>query len=1051
MRILPFVCLVLLLAPERTYSEEMGVPGVSHGVTAGTDVVAPGAAFLNPVSRETLTAPATGASPTGKLDAAQEQTGAIAGIIVDAGTRRPLAAVEVSIPEVNRSTSTGANGRYRLAGVPAGTHSVRFQVLGYGAVSEEVTLQAGQTVEVNMELRPQALALDEIVVTGTAGGTQRRAIGNVVETLDADEIQRVAPVLDVQQLISQRSAGVVVLPAAGQVGTGAALRIRGTSSMSLANDPIVYIDGIRMDSDPRRGPSQRGGRWVSRLNDISPNDIESIEIIKGPAAATLYGTEASNGVIQIVTKRGASAAPEFDVGIRTGANWYWNPEGRSGLRWYINPDTGQPEGVNIYEHERLNGLGPIFGYGLQQGYSLNVRGGTDAVRYFVSTAWDDDTGVVDWNWDKRLNLRANLDLVLADNLTARTSTGYTNRRTSLAQTGVGFYSDPFSNLIWGHPATLNEPRRGFFVAPHEEWSKVETRSDLDRITTSLELRFEPFDWLANRLNVGVDVNEGKDWVLWPRQPEGASHFWASHGLGRKEADRITHRFFTTDYSGSATYNLASQLAFTTSAGFQYYRRVSSGISAIGQEFPAPPLTTVSGAADRSGEETFEENSTVGVYLQQQVDWRNRVFVTMAVRADDNSAFGAEFDAAIYPKLSATWVLHEEPFWNVSWVDQLRLRSAWGAAGQQPGAFDAPRLYSPSVGYGDEAAIIPGSFGNPQLRPERGEELEYGFDASFFDGRVDLIFSRYDRRIKDAIVQRPVPPSTGFSGSQIVNLAAVRGWGNELGLTIRMLERPRFAWELGGQFATMRNRIDDMGELEVIGAGGRNEHRAGYPIAAVFGMHVQDAVLDDQGFVLESMCDGGTGPRGLDPGGATVSCDDAHRLYFGPSMPTWQLGLNSTMTLLGNLSVFARVEANGGHYNVNTELRAIHNLGNSEVILRRDDPLVQATRIYDNDLMGLYKAGFARLREAGLNYSLPDSWVERLPASRGSINLAGRNLMMLWTAEHGFATPRDGRVEPPIGGVWVWDPEIRSSGQVSTNLQTVMPPFTSATITMRFSF
>ncbi|MGH2395126.1 MAG: carboxypeptidase-like regulatory domain-containing protein, partial [Candidatus Limnocylindria bacterium] len=312
--------------------------------------------------------------------ALQQPTGAVSGAVTDTRTGGPLVGVQVSIGGSGLGVLTNEQGRYTIENVPAGQVTVVVESLGFANVERAVTVASGQTVTVDVQLTMTAVDLDEIVVTGTAGGTQRRAIGNVVATVNADEVLARAPIDNVDQLLGQRTPGLMMLPGTGQVGTGSAIRIRGNSSLSLTNEPIIYIDGVRMDSNPRRGPGQRGGANVSRLNDIHPSDIESIEIIKGPAAATLYGTEASNGVVQIITKRGASGNVQFDVSTRIGTNWLWNPEGRTGLRFMPDPDRpGELFGFNVYEHERLNGTGPIFGYGLLQSYNLSLRGGTDFV------------------------------------------------------------------------------------------------------------------------------------------------------------------------------------------------------------------------------------------------------------------------------------------------------------------------------------------------------------------------------------------------------------------------------------------------------------------------------------------------------------------------------------------------------------------------------------------------------------------------------------------------------------------------------------------------
>lgn len=983
----------------------------------------------------------------------QQAVGGVTGTVRDASSLAPRANVQVSIPGTGLGTLTTAQGRFLIPNVPAGTHRVLVQSIGYAPAEQTVTVAAGQTVALEFTLQQRALDLDEIVVTGTAGGQQRRAIGNVVATVNASQVLEQAPVTNVNQLLAQRTPGLMMLPGTGQVGTGSSIRIRGNSSLALSNEPIIYIDGVRMDSDAGRGPGQRGGANISRLNDINPNDIESIEIIKGPAAATLYGTEASNGVIQIITKRGSSGAPQYDFTARVGTNWLWNPGGRTGMRWMPDPDRpGEFFGFNVYENEAENGNGPIFGYGLQQGYNLGVRGGTDAVRYFFSVSRDDDRGIVDWNTDQRIALRGNTELLLSEKLTAVVASSYISGETRLAQGAINI--DPFSNLIWSNPRNLNLGQRGFFNSPPEEWGKVETSNGLTRSTSSIELRLSPVDGWTNRLVAGLDSNDEVNTVLYPQQPEGASHYYGQLALGSKTVTRAARRFVTVDFSSSYNFN-RGDWSFQPSVGFQYYRTSLSSINASGSQFPAVPITTVSGGATRSGEEDFVENATVGLYIQQQVGWKNRAFLTAAVRGDDNSAFGTEYDAAIYPKLSGTWVISEEDFWSFDRVDQLRLRAAWGAAGQQPGTFDASQLWSPTIGYQNQPALLPSAFGNPQLSPERGEELEVGFDASFLNGRVDLAFTRYQKTIKDAIVNRPLAPSSGFTGSQIVNIGEVAAWGNEIGLNARLVEGQNFQWEFDTQFSTMENEIRDLGGEEFIPGAGQAQQREGYSIGDFFLRRYISAELDANGNLItaSAMCDGGRGPQGVDPGGAPVPCGQAPKVWLGHTQPTWQIGAGTGVTLWNNLRLYARVEGNGGHYQANTEIRAIHNQGTSLAVLRRDDPELIVYRAFENDATANYKAGFLRLREISANFDLPDAMVERIGARRASISLGMRNVTMLWTAEHGWGTYRDGSIRVPVGRreMITWDPEVRANGNLSTGYQTVLPPTASFTSTLRLSF
>jgi TonB-linked SusC/RagA family outer membrane protein len=889
------------------------------------------------------------------------------------------------------------------------------------------------------------------VITGTGGVTQRRAVGNVIETIKAADVLEVAPARSVEQLVGARTPGLIVLPATGQVGTGAQLRIRGTSSLSLSNDPLIYIDGVRMDASANRGQAQRGGAGASRLNDINPEDIESIEVIKGPAASTLYGTEASNGVIQIITKRGRTGTTRFDFSTRQGTNWLANPEGRAGTLYGKVQATGEILSFNLYQHEIDVGNGPIFQNGRNQGYVGSLNGGTDANRYYMSAAYDDDVGVVAWNWDKKFTGRANIDAAVGSKLRLQGSLGHIRDRIRLAQPAIDV--DPFSQLVWGTPLTMNAGQRGFSNSPPEEWSTVESHTDNDRTTISLTANYEPKEWFSHRLVTGLDVSSENNWRLYPRQPLGNLDFLGNNGLGNKNVQRVSRNFLTLDYAANIKYGWSEALRLTTSVGLQHYRSEISTITATATTFPAGPITTVSGGATTSGLEDFQANATVGMFVQQQAAWNNRVFLTAAMRGDDNSAFGKSFSAAYYPKLSASWVVSEEPWWHVPVLGDLRLRAALGAAGTQPGTFDAARLYDPSVGYTNQPGLVPFSFGNPELRPERSRELEMGFETTLLNGRADLSYTHYSRRITDAIVNSPIPPSLGFPGFQVINIGQVSGWGDELAANVRLLEGNRVSWEVGTQLASNGNRIDDMGGTQflTVGGGGQAQNRVGYGIGDFFLIKARSATLDPTGAIISSVCDGGTGASGLEQGGPDVPCASAPRVFWGHSQPTWQAGLNTTVTLFQKLRLYGRVDGNGGHLQSNTEIRALHNQGSTLPVILRNDPLLQVYRSLEADAVGTYNAGFLRLRELSATYTLPSTLASRVGANAASVSAAGRNLSMLWTGEQGWNTSRDGEVYVPIAGQHVWDPEIRAVGQLSNGYQTILPPTASFTMTLRLNF
>lgn len=985
-----------------------------------------------------------------------EFTGTIEGRVTHGRTGQPLTAAQVFIQGGQQGGITDRAGEYQITGVPAGTVTVEAQLIGFAAAQQEVTVVSGETVRVDLQLTERALALDELVVTGTPGGTQRRAIGNVVDRLDATEIQDVVHTQNVQQLLSGRSTGLMQLGGeAGSPGGGYGLRVRGASSIGLGNSPIVYIDGVRMDAEPRTTGGIFYASPINRLNTLNPADIASIEIIKGPAAATLYGTEASAGVIQILTHRGVSGSPQFDVSFTGGTNWLWDPAGRAGLRWARLPN-GEVISANVYEQEAREGLGPPFGYGSLGSFQGTIRGGTDLVNYFVSTSYSDETGILGYDSDTRFSGRLNLELLLTERLTTSLRMGYVKGDTRLGMTTL--QNCAMCEIGWASPR--NTASRGFRGSPPEEWGKSIATSEVDRTILSFEASHNPWDWFSQRIITGFDLNQEHYSELFPRQPEGRDHFWgAALGEGRKIANRSRRSSVSFDYAGTMRYSAFEDWTFSTSFGFQAFRNLTEIQGGRADGFPAIPITTLSGGGSPRANESWVESASVGVFVQQQFDWQNRLFLTAAIRGDDSSAFGERFDAAIYPKLSGAWVISEEPFFEFDWIEEFRIRGAWGAAGRQPAAFAANRLYTPTTGFNDEPTLQPSAFGNPDLSPERSTELEVGFEASFLDGRLTAVYTRFDRTTDDLIVARPIPLSTGFPGTQLANLGKVSSWGNEFSIDANLVQGRRFDFSLGTQFTTQRNEIDDLGGVDFIAGQGLIQNRVGFSIGDLFMYRILDAELDSSGAAIPSsfICDGGTGRAGLEFGGNPVPCSEASRLRWGSSEPTWLLGVNLNATVLERLQLYARVEGAGGHSARGGNYLAGHTsqLATEAAVLRNDpdDNLFDAYRVLQRDPLTFFELGFARLREVSATYSLPSSVTQRIGANRGSVTLGGRNLLMLWTAQQGFQIRGESSIQTSMpGSARIWDPELRMPTNLGTGVEgTQLPPVASVNLSVRLSF
>ena len=948
-----------------------------------------------------------------------QQGGTITGQ-VRSSDNEVVSAAQVFIASLGIGGLTQANGRYLLQNVPAGSYDVTVERIGYRGSSATVVVNAAATVVQDFRIAVDALSLDEIVVTGTPGGTQRRAIGNVVERLDVGSLNANPAINTLEAALSGRTPGVVIRGSSGSAGGGKRILIRGVASVGLPTDPIVYVDGVRINSERRDVERYTA---MSRLNDFDPADIESIEIIKGPAAATLYGTEASAGVIQIITRTGQTGAPVFDASVELGQMWM--PQRFMDRSHHFTNDPSlcpvipctsmdQLREVDLQAEAVAAGglLGPgepSFHHGLTQGYNLAVRGGTDLVRYSASLTRNDDRGVVDWNWDTRTSIRGSLVVTGSEKLSFTLSGGFSQGERS----SPGSY---WTNFNWGgREASVfatgpTGEYHGWIIAPQsfgEQGGRLETHGST-RSTWSLRTDLNVTDWLAHRLIVGTDQLNERSEEFESRIESSNAPFWISAGrVGERTISSWDLPVWTVDFSGTATFRFNDErLGTATSYGLQWYERAETFHSSTGENFAVAGLSTVSATSSRDGSETFVENKTFGVYFQEQLDLNNRIFLTGAIRLDDNSAFGTDFDAAVYPKVSATWVVHEESFWGVDWMDQFRLRAAWGKAGRQPDTFASSRLYSPQTGPGGQPILTPSSFGNAELGPEKGEEIEIGFDAEFLGGFAGLNFTYFNKTTKDAIVTRGIAPSlwpavgsNATAGAlQFANIGEVNAWGTETLLSLRLVQAGPVLWRMDTAFTTLGNLVTDMGGLSRIQIGRTRAHVEGFPIAHLSSHRVLSAefVSGDRGEIKNLMCDGGTGKAGNEFGGAAVPCDEAPQLYWGNSQPSWLVNLTSTWTLFDDWQAAVNIDATGGHWMSSEYMGAkATSRPNSPEIFLQDNPIYLAYRTLNRNGLGFHEGGFAKLREVSLAYTVPDGMTGLVGVSRATLAVGVRNVAELW--------------------------------------------------------
>jgi TonB-dependent SusC/RagA subfamily outer membrane receptor len=957
------------------------------------------------------------------------QAGSITGIITEAKTGQPVPQAQVSVAGTRLVRSTGDDGRYTIAAVPAGTRTITVRRLGYDPMTREVTVRDNESATLDFALAVATTRLAEIVSTAT-GEQRRREVGSSIASIRADSLVTVAPVKSFGDLLLGRSPGVLSMEENGAVGGAGRIRIRGLNSALVSNDPIVVIDGARVEASAAQlgGSGDQlgtGGRVTGRLADIDPEEIASVEVVKGPSAATLYGTDAANGVIVITTKRGQTGRTSWtafmDQGILQqkldmedlypdtyysfGRSTATNEPLRCTLLMQAAAEC-MVDSLVSFNPFKLSDLTP-FKDGYRQQYGVQVSGGTaGGATYFLSGAGEQEIGtnhmpsvdqallmaqrgvssLPDWqirpNAYKRVNLRGNFTTPVGRRATASFATGFIANKARLndnnAYRNIGYRDD---NDGWVQYGPDNNSRPGYRFA-------ARTQDDVRRFTSSLSTTYNPLDWLALRATAGADLSTNMGGYLL-RTGEASP----GNNFSQRTAEDYQHTLYTVDLGTTATRQISPAFSSRTSVGMQYNRRTSRSTYIMATDLPLGSETVEGAGYFYVNWERTNNTAVAGGYIEEHLGFRDRLFLTGALRFDSASTFGEDFATATYPKLGVSWVVSDgEVGARLGLVNALRLRASYGAAGIQPGPTDALTLVQTVTSVRvDGPGTAPGGklvAGNPNVRPERSAEFEGGFDAELAASRVRLEFTGYRRTSTDALVRRPNAPSVG--GDRIENLGSVRNEGLELLLSADVLRGGAVGAGFTATGSVNKNRLLRLGEGVLV----RNplaesmQLEEGYPVHGIWG------------FVIESFADA-NGNGIIEPGEFQLSSESHFR---GSSFPTREGTVSPFVTLFGErLHLSGLVQYRGGFYRMNFEKGNCFAPADScpaanvpsTPLADQAQTLAYTTRYSVGPLVD--EGSYAMLRELSARFTVPASLARYARADGGSVVLAARNVAVLWKA------------------------------------------------------
>jgi len=978
------------------------------------------------------------------------QTGTISGVLTNGETGEPLSNVQISLEGTGMGTLTNNQGRFLILNAPAGEREVVAQLIGFREERRTVSLGSGESALADMSMYPLAVELEGVVVTGTAIAAQKREVGNSISLVTSDELLY-AGAINLEDALRGRALGVSITGASGTAGAGSDILLRGTNSVNGRNRPLIYVDGVRMPTGTLEDASGEAQEHATFLGSIREEDIERIEIIKGPAASSLYGTDASAGVIQIFTKKGSPGAPRWTMNMQQGLQrvGHVGPSlDPTGLR--VNDCTRQfnhslEEGYHFNRDESGTLIAdpgcPASGTWLRdahvQDYSLSVRGGSEEVTYYASAGYGITEGVIDPNESEDVNVRANFAFSGFENVQINLNNFYTRRDIAWIPNG-----DNSEGLLY------NVARGDEGETPDNDDSAVlDLTQDqtINHFNSSANVDWTPMDNMRHRLTFGLDYSNShyitqRPWLFW------------NNPLGTRTVDIENRRVITLDYAGTYLFELPGNFTSTTSAGAQYNQFEHLGNRTDVEGFIGPGAKVLENAEEVTNyNEDRDATEGGGFFIQEQIGWRNRLFVNVGLRADTHSSFGREYTKDVrftmYPKAQATYTLSDHEFWP-SWWETFRLRGAYGESGEAPPADASVTIFeASSLADENNLGFIIDNLANLRVGPERAKEFEGGFDASLFDGILALNGTAYYRRTFDGLINVAPAPSSGINEAIPQNVGIWDSRGIEVGLDFLVFEGFSSRVSINANYQYNLTKMVELGnpQFEQFSFSYLNRYRKDRPIPALTGKQMCNP--DEMGALPTYTDDDDCVLNGVE------IRNHPDTFFYAPSRPPHEASVGFRATLFNDFILDAFGVAQVGHWlydDLAQELAAdglwpecwpINDAVNAGV--QAEDPSLYSMytakeigRCWENESDNedwMEPADYFRLQAVSLSYRMPRDW---LPGgfTGATIQLRATNLFT-WTRFSGLYP----------------DALIRPAQQTARGAGYILPPARQFSMNLRVNF
>ena len=920
---------------------------------------------------------------------AQQLTGTIKGKATDGATKEGLVGANVLVAGTTRGTSTDVDGNFTLI-LPPGEYTVEVRSIGYSKKTQAVSLAASQTVDLKFELQQDVLQMDEVVITGTGGLAPSKArLGNSIGTISTESLKKAA-LTSIQQVLDGKTTGVQILNSSGMAGMNSIIKLRGVGSITGNNSPLIMVYGVRLtqlntwsnDGSNSSGGTYdgRGGQVVGTLNLINPADIDRVEILKGASAATLYGSDAANGVIQIFTKSGAGLAP--------GVTKFQYVSEYKAADWSIYNDQFSPAAQSVVRSNP----------GITNSNQFSVTGAGAQYRFYAAGSLTDaQTGVM-FNRNMNRDFKANFTYFIDDANQLKVGAGYVRDDVQRPDADNSTWS-PWFHALYKHDS----------ISANREWRNPNDGRtyrdvnifDLYKINYSNK-RYNGNVEYSSKLPYGHSLEARFGYEnLSAQQVVQRNAGFVLAPAGFRLFDNRSVSAFNGQLILTGNYKLIDQVVADVSYGVDYYNTVNDFLSNSSGTFTA--------GADQKQEdgdptsfapiEAHTSFSSGSMFVQSQFDVYKALFLTLGGRIDKSSAFGSDASAQFYPKASASYLL---PVQSLNpYISLAKVRGSFGKAGRQPdvgAALVALRKEALNAANQSFVFLRPG---NPELKPAVTTEYEVGGDLAFLDNRLGVELTYYRQHTVDDLFAVETKPSDGYGNRiQMLNVGEVESKGFEVSVFGTPVLTDEFRWDARLNVTTVDNKVLDDGGFPF------NKT----PFGALVILRVEKGHSIPEFYYGKQVFD--------QYGNMSVGPSE----FRGQVIPTLTGNFSTSLTLFRHVTISLNFVGATGHKILDltkealrlsgryddeftSEIRSAFLAANAKPNASRTPDEVQAIKTYWT-LANRYSdefledGSYIKLREAAVSYSLPQSWVSYLRLKSVDLTLSAYNVFMI-TKYEGF--------------------------------------------------